>query len=108
MSGKAKEKTGRERRNFDRTPVLWTGTMVCGDRTVDCVIMNASANGAKVRVSETFPFPSSVTLKIPRLGDFQADVVWTKENKLGVRFREKPAKVAKLMTEAMPQSKKTS
>ena len=99
------EKQGRDRRKYARTPVLWAGAIVFGDRAVDCVVMNASANGAKVRVSEVADFPTSVILRIPRLGSFRAEVVWARDNRLGVRFLEKPAKVARLMGQALPQSR---
>jgi hypothetical protein len=83
---------------------LWTGSLISADRTVDCVIMNASANGAKVRMSEAIPLSSPITLDIPRLGTFKAEIVWTKENKIGVRFLEPPAKVAQLMVQILPQT----
>lgn len=105
MSDEAEtEKEGRDRRKYPRSPVLWTGSLTSADRTVDCVIMNASANGAKVRMSEAIPLTSPITLDIPRLGAFKAEIVWTKENKIGVRFLETPAKVARLMVQILPQT----
>ena len=105
MSDEAEsEKEGRDRRSYTRSPVLWTGSLISADRTVDCVIMNASANGAKVRMSEAIPLSSPITLEIPRLGAFKAEIVWTKENKIGVRFLESPAKVAQLMVQILPQT----
>ncbi len=99
---------GRERRQYSRTHLIWTGSLAFGDRSVDCVIMNASANGAKIRVAEALPFPEIVTLRIPRLGGFRAEVVWSRDNKLGVRFLEEPERVAELIEHVLPQPEHAS
>jgi len=77
-----------ERRKHLRTPALWTGSLVCDNRVVDAIVVNVSANGAKVRVSEPFVEPRSLTLRIPHLGYFHGGLAWRRGDTIGLRFRE--------------------
>ncbi len=103
MPEKADEKKIEyNRRRIDRTTVLWTGSLLCDDRVIDCVIENVSASGAMVRVEDPFVYESSIILRNARLGDLSGEVAWRKENEVGIRFSDEPETVARIIGEALP------
>ena len=98
---KAAEKPSVEksRRRFKRATTLFSGTIICGDRSVEAVVLDVSVNGAKVRLEETLGEDNNVKLKIDRLGEFRAVVVWRKDMRIGLKFLEPPDEIARLMPE---------
>jgi len=91
---------GRDRRQFKRMPTLFKGTLSYAGRSAAVVVLDVSMNGAKLRLTDEDAPPDSFILTIDRLGEFQAEVVWRKENRLGVRFHEAPDAV----DEALPET----
>lgn len=109
MPGKAKsdeksdEKTGRDRRKFVRTSVLWSGTLLCAEEAIDCVITNMSANGAMVRLPDAVGGQSPYALNIPRFGDFPGKIAWKSKHSIGLTFLEQPRNVARTIEDTLPQ-----
>ncbi len=107
MPGKAKsdeaEKTGRDRRKFVRTSVLWRGTLLCAGEVIDCVVTNMSANGAMVRLPNEVNGQSPYALNIPRFGDFPGKIAWKSEHSIGLTFLEQPRNVARTIEDTLPQ-----
>lgn len=99
------EKDGKDRRRFHRSTVVWAGELVTESSVVDCVVLNISVNGAKVQLSKPYQGSDTVTLKMPRFGDFEGDVVWRSGNSVGVKFRTDPKIVATIIGEAVPQTR---
>jgi len=91
-----------ERRSHRRARVLWQGGYSSSDRDVDCVVLEISAGGAKVHVSDPFSCSDTGTLRFPRFGDFRTEVIWRKTNVMGLRFLEPPKSVAKAILAACP------
>ncbi len=90
-----------ERRRFERTTVLWSGHLVHGDQAVTCLIVNISAGGAMVRTDDAAICPASVTLRNPRFGDLAAEVMWRKNNEMGLKFLDDDQRVAALIGKAL-------
>ena len=92
-----------ERRRFPRCWVLWAGHIVSADQSVDCVILNLSASGAKVRLYEPVAMSERLTLTIRRYGDFQCRLVWQNDAEFGVAFADPPRHIVDILGDALPR-----
>lgn len=93
---------GGERRSRQRARVLWQGGYCASDRDTDCVVLEISAGGARVHVSDPFSCSDTGTLRFPRFGNFRSEVIWRKTNVMGLKFLEPPRSVAKAIQAACP------
>ncbi|WP_282608012.1 PilZ domain-containing protein [Pelagibius sp. Alg239-R121] len=92
-----------DRRNYKRAYVVVSGRVSSdGDHSVDCVVLDLSANGAKVRFEE--PVMSDEILKITLAGavEFEVEVAWTNGVFAGLKFLDTPAKVAGVLAGILP------
>ena len=91
------------RRRYERITVMWSGTLTLGRREIGCIVRNISAGGATVQV-ETPVVVSSVAaiLDTTRIGRLQAKVIWNRGDLVGLRFLEKPQKVARALGITVP------
>ena len=96
---------GEPRRNHPRFTVVWTGRIVATSRVLDCVILNISASGAKLRVFESMELPQRFTLIVDRFGDFPAELVWRDRRSAGVRFVGDPSQIGQTFAQALPVSR---
>lgn len=91
------------RRRYERTTVMWSGTLRVGQREIGCIVRNISAGGATVQVETPIVVSSvAVLLETARLGQFRAKVVWNRGDLVGLRFSEKPQKVARALGITLP------
>jgi len=82
-------------RRHPRTAVFWSGTVQVGRESIDCIVLNMSAGGAKVKLFKRYPGGNSpLVLNIDRLGGYAAEVVWSQGEMIGVRFLKDPELVA--------------
>jgi hypothetical protein len=93
-----------ERRQHQRTHVLFSGTLVSGDQSVRGTVLDLSANGAKIRLDKPLRAPSAVTLRLARLVDFHVELVWSSGDMLGLKFREAPARIAAVFAAVLPEA----
>lgn len=106
MSGQTIRSQGQERRAFWRTPVIWSGYLLINGRRTDCVVLDVSANGAKLRLlGDTVITGPIAMLEVPRLGAFSADVAWSRENRIGLCFREGLASAALRLSAVLPEDR---
>ncbi len=95
-----------ERRAHKRACVLVSGQVSNPgekqEKKVDCVILDLSASGAKVRFDE--PLVSDQISKITLAGsvDFEVEVAWTSGVVAGLRFLDTPDKVASVLAGILP------
>ena len=98
-----------DHRKFPRTNVEWSGTLETGSETLDCTVLNLSANGAKLVLKDPVTGNSwSGVLSIPSLGAFKAKVAWSTpkgSNEIGLTFQDPPAAVALVLAEALPRNR---
>lgn len=98
-----------ENRKFPRTDVAWSGELETGGETLDCQVLNLSANGAKIVLDNPVSGNSwTGVLSIPSLGAFKARVAWSTpkgSNEIGLTFEDPPAAVALVLAEALPRSR---
>ena len=93
----------QDRRRHQRVRTLLTGSLVDGDRSVDGVVLDMSVAGARVQTAEPIGHGARLRIKIARLGEFTGQVVWRSDNKVGVRFKEKPYEIARALSGFLPQ-----
>ena len=76
-------------RAFPRIGVVRPGTLTIDGEEFDCVVQNLSKKGAKLCLTEPVKHEnSSVVLKIPDFGEFEADIAWTHGPQMGLSLRQ--------------------
>jgi hypothetical protein len=94
---------GREElRKFKRKPVLWGAKLETEAGSFDCIALDLSLGGAKLRLSATITLEQPVQLAIGRLGKLNAEVVWQQPGLIGVRFTDDPERIARILGRALP------
>ena len=79
---------GRTYRAHPRYETFCPGEFSIGDRTVDCVVLNISVGGAKIRVGGPIGDASQVRLRIERIGEFAGRLVWRDGTTMGIAFHD--------------------
>ena len=66
-----------------------------GRESIDCIVLNMSPGGAKVKLLKRFAGDGSpVVLHIDRLGGYAGEVVWSEGELIGLRFLKDPQLIA--------------
>lgn len=74
-----------------------------GNSSMDCLIRDLSASGARLMLSQTATLPASFDLIIPAKGlTHKATLRWRKDDSIGVTFAEDAARPAPSMADATP------
>ncbi len=91
-----------ERRRYKRKPVVWQGKIETGDaRMIACAVLNLSLGGAKIAADGAFTAGDWIKLSITRVGMIEAEIVWSDDGHVGVRFRDDPARIAAIFGGAL-------
>ncbi len=90
-----------EHRRFERTKVLWSGHLIYREQSVGCIIVNIAAGGAMVRSDDPAFVMTPVVLRNSRIGELTAEVVWRRDDELGLKFVDDPATVAEIIGRAL-------
>lgn len=81
----------RAMRQHLRSAVFWSGVVQAGRESIDCIVLNMSAGGAKVKLLNRFANDGSpVVLHIDRMGGYAGEVVWSEGDLIGLRFLKDP------------------
>jgi hypothetical protein len=99
-----------ERRSHKRAPGRLSSCLSYGDdgRSADCVLLDLSASGAKVRFDRahgdvgTANLRAGRRLKITTATDFPVEVVWQDGPVVGLRFLSDPYEVADALEAFLP------
>ncbi|MFO1143315.1 MAG: PilZ domain-containing protein [Amaricoccus sp.] len=77
-----------DRRAFARAHVLRRGKVVLrrGHSTIDCVVLDMSDGGVRIRVGEWQPLPPTFELRIENGAQRDVEVRFRARDTLGVRF----------------------
>lgn len=82
-------------RRHPRAAVFWSGAVQAGRTSVDCIVLNLSPGGAKVKLLQRFVSDGSpVVVHIDRLGSYASEVIWSEGDTMGVHFLKDPQRVA--------------
>lgn len=96
--------TGTEARTAPRRRVLKSGKIAYADRhvTIDCMVRDMSATGARLKVEGSVSAPDTFELLIPLDGlEANCQVVWRAGAELGIRFLAAPRIVAAKRTQTV-------
>ena len=85
---------GLERRQHQRLPIAWEGTIHDGSREIPGTIANISASGALVIAVHELAIDTVVILHIDPFGHLPARVVWVESDRCGLKFLDTPQRVA--------------
>jgi hypothetical protein len=91
-----------ELRLHPRFSVLWTGRIDVSSEWVECVILNISADGAKLRLFQAIDLPARFSVSVDRYGVFPAELAWREGNSAGVRFLGDTGPIAQAIAQALP------
>lgn len=101
-SGERQQDT-TNRRRYDRVTVLWSGKLLYGNEAVNCLIVNISAEGAMVQISDPLAVGTPVILKNERLGAFAGKVAWENDqNHYGLQFLDDKDEIAQVLGLILP------
>lgn len=93
--------TESEQRRYVRKSVIWGGRADTKDGTFDCLVLNISRSGAKLRCSAPMPDQTTANLAVGSFGMLNADVIWQRGDKMGIRFTVDPEQVANSIGQAL-------
>jgi hypothetical protein len=97
----------QERRRTIRVSVLWSGRLIVEDAEVRCMVLNISAEGARLRHSmppEQVPDLDRVHLHIDRLGMLSGRIAWRDGDEMAIQFDEDPDRVAEMLSSVLPRA----
>ena len=98
----AKSTCWKDRRLYARSHVILNGRLRGGIEEQDCVLLDLSASGAMVRLSDPTPSPAHVAVTSEHFGELHARVIWQMHNVVGLRFADRPQQVARAIEAAAP------
>jgi hypothetical protein len=93
---------GDDRRTHKRKRVLWVGAVETDAGRFECIALDLSLGGAKLRIAERFAPLQQVRLVLQRFGTLDAEVVWQTKELIGVRFTNDPQAIAAKIGGALP------
>jgi hypothetical protein len=93
----------RDRRRYPRTAVLWPGRIAAEGAKADCLVLNLSAGGAKIRTAGPVGLDAKLTVSIGQFGEFCGTVVWKAKDLLGVRFTDDAIEVGERLGATLPR-----
>lgn len=91
-----------EHRKFKRKPVLWPAKLDTPGGRHDCITLDLSLGGAKLRVADQIALEPPVTLLFEPCGALRGEVVWVDERSIGMRFTDAPAHIARVLSGKLP------
>ena len=77
-----------ERRTRDRRKLLGSGVIsfAGGRSTMDCVVLDLSESGARIRPADAPTCPDEFLLDSKEVGRVSCEVMWRRNDLIGVRF----------------------
>ena len=87
-------------RHFERKSTKLDGHVTsAADPSVDvsCEIIDLSAGGAKLKISNAKQLNGEISLKIGDLGPYPAEIVWSRPPQMGVKFLASPDVMAEVI-----------
>ncbi len=98
------DKQGRgDRRRYKRAHVLLSGRLFSGKRGIEGLVLDLSANGARIRFHEPIAANSAMTLRLAGSVDLKVEVAWQKGNSLGLQFLAMPERISSIFAGLLPE-----
>lgn len=90
-----------EQRRHVRKNVLWAAKLETMDGSFDCIALNVSRGGAKLRLASPMVPQTAGDLTLGSHGRFAAQIIWQRLDRIGVRFCAAPEEVARIIGPAL-------
>ena len=94
LSAAERQELWKERRRFRRKPVILASTLETRQGTLQCVTLDLSLGGARIRVHEKLEPLELITLVLGKFGRFPGHVVWRIAADAGLQFSDPPGEIA--------------
>ncbi len=79
----------------------WPAELVSAAGRIPCTVLDISSWGAQLRLDGAVAMEGRVWLNIECVGTIGADIVWRRDNALGVQFVEQQAWIRRLHTQRL-------
>ena len=89
-------------RQFRRKAVIWGAKLETEQGLLDCIMLDLSLGGARLRCSRPIALLEPATLVLDKFGKFPSEVVWTTPTEIGLQFTETPEQVASRFGDILP------
>lgn len=102
----AKEEAAlHNRRRHDRVSVSWLATLRLASGMFECLIINLSPGGAKIKLSGRVALSvgEGASLVVGKFGTFRADAIWRRADCVGLSFRDPPETVTAAFGKVLAQ-----
>lgn len=96
------EASWEDRRQHKRKPVLWGARLATSDGEFECIALDLSLGGAKLRMAEPPEAGQTATLVLDRFGALAAEIVWRRADLIGLRFTDAPTEIARILGDSLP------
>ena len=101
-------RANQDQRQFARAGLFWSGNLAWEDDKVDCLILDMSASGARVKIKRPLRSRRDLAFWVPRFGEFRSDVMWRDGNVIGLKFHQDPQQVSEAIGNVLPQCRLAS
>ena len=93
---------GPAMRRYRRKPVLWAARLESSSGVADCIILDLSSGGARLKVSETIPLDEPAVLVFGKFGTFPCRIVRSSPGEAGIEFTDPPKEIVDRLSEILP------
>jgi len=94
-----------DRRRYKRAHVLFSGQLFSGKRSIEGLVLDLSANGARIQFREPIAVNTAMTLRLADSVDLEVEVAWQSGNNLGLRFLEVPGRISSIFAGLLPEDR---
>lgn len=98
----------KERRCYLRWPVFWRGRLSDGSHASDCLFLDFSPAGAKVRCHSPQAFGDRVDIEFPGAIALVGKLAWQQGCLLGIEFREEAKESALVLEDSVTEQAQAS
>lgn len=91
-----------DQRQFKRKQVVWAARLETASEAFDCIALDLSLGGARLRLTAPLTQRQRVRVTIGRVGALVAEVAWVRPGMVGVRFLDGPEQTAKILGQTLP------
>jgi hypothetical protein len=102
-ASKLQASSSADRRRFIRAATVLKARLLSPHGNVEATVLDASLNGVKLWTGSDIPVGTKVTLVLGGAVHFGGEVVWRRDETVGLCFRDDPEKVAAIMAALLPQ-----
>ena len=82
--------------NGRRVQTDWPAELTCPAGRVACTVLDVSSRGARLVVVEAPAEGTRVWLVVETIGSIAAQVIWKRDNQIGIRFSEMQSWIGRL------------